>query len=304
MYHYVRDLEQSRFPSIKGRRISEFRAQLDHISSSYHVVTAQQVMDALLGFEPLPPNALWLTFDDGYVDHFTNVFPLLHERGWQGAFFPPSRAISNGELLDVNKIHFLLATVKSVSQIIERMRIFLSRHSGHTELKSFDEYWDDYAHASRYDSADVMFIKQLLQHALPLPLRIELTDSLFATFVTNDQQAFAAEIYMSPDQLRTLVQMGQYVGSHGARHGWLNTLDPKQQASDIDESLTFLSSLGAPTDKWVMCYPYGAYNEGLLKILRERGCVCGITTKVAVADLVFDGALELPRLDTNDLPFR
>ena len=33
MYHYVRSLEQTRYPSIKGRRTSEFRFQVDPVVS-------------------------------------------------------------------------------------------------------------------------------------------------------------------------------------------------------------------------------------------------------------------------------
>jgi peptidoglycan/xylan/chitin deacetylase (PgdA/CDA1 family) len=302
MYHYVRDLERSRFPAIKGRRVSEFKAQLDHIASNYQVVTAQQVMAAVQHIEPLPPNAIWLTFDDGYIDHYLNVLPPLQDRGWQGAFFPPSRAVSNGELLDVNKIHFLLAATRSVAPVIEAIREFIAEHAQRGETTAFEEYWTEYARASRFDSADVIFIKRVLQHALPSALRRQLADILFARFVTSDQRAFAQELYLSPEQLQTMIRLGQYVGSHGARHEWLNSLDPVQQAQDVDESLSFLNAIGAPTDEWVMCYPYGAYDQTLLDIVRRRGCVCGITTRVAVANLAADGALELPRVDTNDIP--
>jgi peptidoglycan/xylan/chitin deacetylase (PgdA/CDA1 family) len=302
MYHYVRDLERSRFPAIKGRRVSEFKTQLEHIASHYQVVTAQQVMDAVQRIEPLPPNALWLTFDDGYIDHYMNVLPALHERGWQGAFFPPSRAVANGELLDVNKIHFLLAATGSVAPLVEAIRVFVAEHAQRGETRAFEEYWAEYARASRYDSADVIFIKRVLQHALPAVLRRQLTDILFARFVTSDQRAFAQELYLSPGQLQTMIGMGHYVGSHGARHEWLDSFDAVQQAQDVDESLSFLKAIGAPTDKWVMCYPYGGYNGTLLDIVRRRGCVCGITTRVAIADLAADGPLELPRLDTNDIP--
>jgi peptidoglycan/xylan/chitin deacetylase (PgdA/CDA1 family) len=302
MYHYVRDLERSRFPAIKGRRVSEFNAQLDHIASHYEVVTAQQVMDAAQRIEPLPPNAIWLTFDDGYIDHYANVLPALDERGWQGAFFPPSRAVANSELLDVNKIHFLLAATASVAPLLEAIRAFVAEHTQRGETRSFEEYWAHYARASRYDSADVIFIKRVLQHALPAALRRQLSDILFARFVTSDQRAFAQELYLSPAQLQTMIRSGHYVGSHGARHEWLDSVDPARQAQDVDESLSFLQAIGAPTDKWVMCYPYGGYNQTLLEIVRLRGCVCGLTTRVAIADLAADSPLELPRLDTNDIP--
>lgn len=87
MYHYVRDLSRSRFPAIKGLSLDRFRRQLDHIQSHYTPVSIENLLDALQSEEAeLPPNPILLTFDDGYNDHFSNVFPLLDERGIQGCF--------------------------------------------------------------------------------------------------------------------------------------------------------------------------------------------------------------------------
>jgi peptidoglycan/xylan/chitin deacetylase (PgdA/CDA1 family) len=129
MYHYVRDLVRSRYPGIKGRTLDEFKRQLDHIAGRYTVVTAQQVVAAIRGEEPIPENAAWLTFDDGYLDHYTNVFPLLFERGWQGSFFPPSQTVLDGKLLDVNKIHFILAAQPQSDAIIREIKASLDMRS-------------------------------------------------------------------------------------------------------------------------------------------------------------------------------
>ena len=51
-----------------------------------------------------------------------------------------------------------------------------------------------------------------------------------------------------------------------------------------------------------VCYPYGAYNLQTLNILREFDFKIGFTTKVNLADLKNSDLLEIPRLDTNDLP--
>jgi peptidoglycan/xylan/chitin deacetylase (PgdA/CDA1 family) len=142
----------------------------------------------------------------------------------------------------------------------------------------------------------------MLQHGLPETLRHKLARELFECTVSVDERAFAAELYMTPEQLQTMIRCGMYVGSHGAEHFWLDRLDPARQTVDIDKSLKFLRALGAPTDRWVMCYPYGAYNDTLLTVLRDWGCVVGLTTRVAVAELGCDDPLALPRLDTNDLP--
>ena len=54
--------------------------------------------------------------------------------------------------------------------------------------------------------------------------------------------------------------------------------------------------------RWVMNYPYGNYNDDVLKYIAKEGAVLGLTTQVAVADLDKYPPLELPRLDCNDFP--
>ena len=302
MYHYVRDLERSRYPKIKGRTVEEFKRQLDHIASCHTVVTAQQVAAAVRGEDAVPENAAWLTFDDGYLDHYTNVFPLLFERGWQGSFFPPSQTVLDGKLLDVNKIHFILAADSRPEDIVREIRSALDAHSADPDVRPFEAYWNELAKPNRYDPAEVVFIKRALQFGLPESVRAEVVDRLFHRLVSDDPAAFAAELYVSLDQLRTMARCGMYVGSHGASHRWLDRLSPAQQAAEIDNSLAFLRSVGTPRQDWVMCYPYGASDPSVLQLLKQRSCSVALTTKPAVASLERDDPLLLPRIDTNDLP--
>lgn len=46
----------------------------------------------------------------------------------------------------------------------------------------------------------------------------------------------------------------------------------------------------------------GGYNEMTIDVLKQYGCVLGFTTDPRVVDIESDDPLELPRLDTNDLP--
>ena len=64
----------------------------------------------------------------------------------------------------------------------------------------------------------------------------------------------------------------------------------------------FLSELGASTTDWVMCYPYGAYNNYTISILEQSDCALAVTTKVGTADLSSQNKFELMRWDTNDFP--
>ena len=116
MYHYVRPLARTRYPAIKGLDLQCFRGQLAYIRRHYHPITAADLVAAVrqrdgTGVWELPPSSILLTFDDGYADHFDHVFPLLDDAGVQGSFFAPGRAVGEGLVLDVNKIHFVLASV-------------------------------------------------------------------------------------------------------------------------------------------------------------------------------------------------
>ena len=303
MYHYVRDLGRSRFPAIKGLSLERFSRQLDYIQAQYTPITIETLLDALQSPEQaLPPNAILLTFDDGYSDHFANVFPVLDARGIQGCFFPPAEAILEHKVLDVNKIHFVLASVRDPEALLHRVLKLVLETAPDYPLQSKDFYCEKLGGDHRFDSREVVTLKRLLQRELPEPIRQPVVQGLFAEYVTNDETAFACELYLSLDQIACMRRHGMHFGSHGYSHAWLNHLAPQAQTVEIDRSLEFLKNLGIAADNWTICYPYGGFNDSLLQLLRSRGCRLGFSVEARMADLDQDDRLTLPRIDTTDLP--
>lgn len=302
MYHYVRQLERTRYPDIKGRRTSEFREQLKYLRRHHALVTVEEVVHAQKTGDALPENAALLTFDDGYLEHFTTCFPILFDMGVQGAFFPPVAPVVRGELLDVNRIHFLLA-VADVAALVKDIDKSVFDHSADYDLRTPEEYWAEFGMPSRFDPAEVIYVKRMLQVALPETLRNMVAKDLFKKYVSVDELTFASELYATENQFRVMQASGMYVGSHGESHCWLNSIDNDAQRREVEGSLNFLQRIGSPVDEyWVMCFPYGAWNNGLLQILGEYNCNLGLTTEPRVAQVGEDNPLLLPRLDTNDLP--
>jgi peptidoglycan/xylan/chitin deacetylase (PgdA/CDA1 family) len=304
MYHYVRDLKASKFPRIKGLDARLFREQLAYLSKAHAFITPAQLIDALEGRGgALPPNSVLLTFDDGYRDHFDTALPIMQEFGASGIFFVPTRCIERRQVLDVNKIHFLLASAEDVDQVASAIdqAVDEARHEW-PELRTIAQYRAEFSVANRFDPAVVIYIKRMLQHALPEALRARIVAQLFGRWVTADEQAFADELYLSETDLKQMQSAGMLIGSHGSRHLWMNTCDADTQATEIDESLQLLDRIGVPRGSWTFCYPYGGYNAETLALLRARGCRAGVTTRVDLARLDQDDPLLLPRLDTNDMP--
>jgi peptidoglycan/xylan/chitin deacetylase (PgdA/CDA1 family) len=303
MYHYVRELAETRFKKIRGLNLSLFREQISYLKRYYEFVTVDECLEAMSGGGELPRNAALLTFDDGYIDHYINVFPILNAESIQGCFFPVVRSVCERKVLDVNKIQFLLASIKEPEILKKEVFNMLNRlRSEGYEIEPNEVLYNKLAIRYEWDPTPIVFIKRLLQRELPQNLRSILVDGLFKKYVTTDEKAFARELYMSEEQLSLMVRHGMHIGSHGHEHRWMDTLKHQEQFEEIDSSLELLKSIGMSLDSWLMCYPYGGHNKSLRKICHDLGCGMAFTTEVGIAQINEDNALTLPRLDTNHLP--
>lgn len=90
MYHRVSELP----PDADVYRVDltvvpeVFRAHMQYLyDEGYHTISLYQLNEALLHGTPLPTKPVILTFDDGYSEHYTTVFPTLEEFEFNGTFF-------------------------------------------------------------------------------------------------------------------------------------------------------------------------------------------------------------------------
>lgn len=301
MYHYTRDLIHSRYPRIRGLDIRLFRDQIAFFVENFNVVTMEQVIAAVNGVESLPERALLLTFDDGYVDHFTYAMPVLEENGLQGSFFIPGKILDTHQLLDVNKLHYILASA-DINKLLGDVKEKMSYYRGQEyEYPPVEELWNRYAVEERFDDKNTIFIKRMLQTVLPEKLRNRIASELFEKYVGLSEETIAYELYMTADQVRTMKRHGMFIGVHGYDHYWLGNLSAEKMEHDVSKALEVMDSF-IDRDRWVMNYPYGSYNDDVLGYIRSKGACVGLTTEVGVADLKVDSAWKLPRLDCNDFP--
>ena len=103
----------------KGSRQTISPGNWSTLSAIYVAVTINDVLVAFA--DPVcawPKNAILLTFDDGLIDHYISVFPLLDKHGIQGCFYPSNMPIEESKVLDVHKIQFILAAVPDVKALL------------------------------------------------------------------------------------------------------------------------------------------------------------------------------------------
>lgn len=300
MYHYVRDLKRNRYPQIKGLDIREFKEQISWLNKNYNIIRIEDVIAAYDYGERLPERAMLLTFDDGYIDNYTYCFPILDELNLQGVFYISGKSMVERKLLDVNKIHFVLASA-DVKNLIHDLSVELEVLSKEQDLPSFDELFKLYAVPSRWDDKETVFLKRVLQTGLPETIRNKVTSNLFKKWVGVDEEVFANELYMDIEQIKCMRRHGMYIGLHGYEHYWLGNMNTQEMQKDIQKSLVALAEVIDPKS-WILNYPYGSFNDSVVEYIQRLGCTLAMTTEVGVADINRNSRYRLPRLNTNDFP--
>ena len=297
MYHYVKDVKNSLFPKLKALDFNDFKFQINFLKKKYDIISIEEFYNN--DFNKKRKNCI-LTFDDGYRDHYDFVFETLVKNNIKGAFYPPVDVILSNKLLDVNKIHIILASADE-KKIFERLKFHYNLRN--TSKNSLDFYIQKINTFCRYDNEITVIIKRLLQTSLDYELRQQLCDDLLKDFCKHSLKDLNNLFYLSRDQISEMKDNGMHFGSHGKSHFWFESLNTDLQESEISDSKLFLDNIYKDESYLLtMCYPYGSYNKITIELLKKYNFKIGLTTIPQIYNPDNNTFLEIPRLDTNDYP--
>ena len=112
MYHHIGGLpaQPDRLRLNLTLSVAHFTAHLAYFrDNGYQTVTLNDVVAAMYGEADLPEKPIVLTFDDGYLDHYTNAFPLLQESGFTATFFIVTSLVGDGEYVTWEQLREMAA---------------------------------------------------------------------------------------------------------------------------------------------------------------------------------------------------
>ena len=301
MYHYVREIKNSRYPNLKGLEFKDFKKQIDFFCNNFNVLSNDDFVEIIQTKKIPTKPSIFLTFDDGYIDHYKYVFPYLKKKKITANFYPPKKVIENKTVLDVNKIHFILEKEQNRKKILNEINNFLSKK----KLKPIQNKGIKKINLkSRYDDRETILIKRLLQFYLPKNLREKITNFLFNKILNINLNEFSKILYMNKDQIKTMYKENMNFGSHGDCHYWWQFLKKEDQEKEIKNSINFFKNLGFDTNSISVCFPYGSYNRDTINLLKKYNIDFGLTTNVgAINNKNIFNYLTYPRYDTNDFLF-
>lgn len=305
MLHYVRPLHLRWSPSHSVLDLARFSAILDQLRLTHRIVTSSELAEMLRTGEMSPVGSkplVWLTFDDGYSDCMRFVAPELLKRNMRASFFVPTQSIWERRLLEVNAVQYLLALSSSAEDLVMRLKsIWLRKDFRTTRGESFDAAFSRLAQANDWNDQYSEFAKKVLQRDLPRRIRTAAIAELLEGLGRGDLRELADDLYLRPEELRELEEMGMEVGSHGHEHVWLSELDPDSQRADLEVSLALLESAGLKKARLAMSYPFSSYDSATLSHVKALGVSFGLVNDGrAVAHLQGGGPwLEVSRVDVK-----
>lgn len=291
-YHYVEDPRPD-FTGIHPCTLAEFERQIDLLSRHFVSGTVGEVFEAAKREDQKPRCAI--TLDDGLKDQFENAVPVLKRYGFTATFFPIVSTF-DGILPSAQMLHILLSRL-SAETLINRFNTFSLTWGGQTVYHAIPK--DRRLDPNRRLHEDIP-TANFKETVMALPHEVK---TLFLASLRNelgiDERAIIAQIFMTPDNLRSLARDGFAVENHSYLHSLFDTPDRTFLANDIrmaQESLHGI--LGArPT---VFSYPHGRISQTGSDVIAATDLRYAVTTerRVIRAD---DDPYHIPRFDAMDL---
>ncbi|MGQ0603657.1 MAG: polysaccharide deacetylase family protein [Anaerolineales bacterium] len=273
MYHYVRDPGDrcEGGSGIAGLPVAQFEAQLEMLTRRHELIAWPDLRAFLMEQKPLPPSPCLLTFDDGLLDHYFNIFPILRARGLSGLFFAMARHGDEGLTL-AHKIHFLLPVLT-----LNGLREAIWKSLNPTQRDRFVQAERRYQLRFNALSPDgpTNVLKSILQREFSPEIE-PLLSKLFEHHVGAEVET-ARDYYLSHAQMEEMTAGGMHFGGHSRSHPWFDWVSAETQANEIAASASWLR--GVEAGPWAFAYPYGGLSADAAEILKAQGFAAGFTTR-------------------------
>jgi peptidoglycan/xylan/chitin deacetylase (PgdA/CDA1 family) len=254
-------------PDLVDATPEEFEQQMKFLRRHFVPVALEDVSAAAtdpMGAQ-LPPNAVLVSFDDGYRDNYEHALPILQRQGLKAAFFVSTSYITERRLFWWEQVSLFIRTARVANAKLT--------YPIPTELDLSND-------AGR--GAAMKQINRLIKDQFALDIDRLLRDLAAACGVdwsAEREHALADKALMTWEQVRGLIDAGMAVGSHTCNHRVLQTLPPDALNRELTASRSELETrLGVPIDS--IAYPVGrsiASRPAIMQALARAGYRVGFT---------------------------
>jgi len=285
MYHRVIE-DPAQDPFALGMCVTRryFDQQMAYFRRHFSPIGLSEAVRRIARGEPLPPRALSVTFDDGYLDNFAVALPVLKAHAMDATLFIPTGGLDDDvplwwdrviHVLDATDAQFLVPADMGIPLPDKRLSL-RAWHRASTVNRVLDALWT-LTHDRLIDVLDRM------ERALP-PVR----------------SVAPVGRRMNSRQVVEMHRAGIEIGAHSVRHSNLSLETPDVVRHEMQTSKNVLEALcDAPINGFA--YPAGWKNADTEAAARECGFDYAVSTISGINRTTSD-RFTLARVGMPDTP--
>jgi len=244
MYHRMLDRPDPYYPLGYGMDLGVFTAQLRMFARFCAVLSLDEILARLNDGKRLPPRCVALTFDDGYQEVVTRVWPLLTRYRLPATVAVTVQGLDRGFLWPDALRHAIRQTTMP--------RVVFKTATGESRTMVLANESDRLIAVTQLDA----YLKQLPNRVKEQLLRELLAQLLHVT----PEELGISNLLLSWDDLKMLVSHGVSIGSHTMTHPILTRVSETDAQQEIADSRRILSArLGVPVNHFF--YPNGEVGD-------------------------------------------
>ena len=283
MFHYV--TENFNYYHFDKNKFEEI---VKNLSLTKKVINLKELKKLIEENEQIPDSYIMLTFDDGTIDHYKNVYPILKKYNVPGIFFVCSN-VAKKNILNIQLIHQMLSKSNIDEVYVDVQKFILENNINFKNSYIIDK--------SFYNWKEV-YIKKLIQTFLPQESSKKLLNQLVCKY--NISSTFE-KYYMSVENMLEMKKNNMEFGCHTNIHKRLSYLSKEEQIGEIKENMQILyeNDIITKQDILSIAFPFGDYNTETIEILKDLKFDFAFTTKKENKNKI--NRYEMPRIDCNIL---
>ena len=284
-YHVVADTDLPHIKYYPYKNSQRFEADVVYAKEGQRLMRYDDLVRCRRHGNQAVANAIFFTFDDGLVECFDVIRPILLKHKADAAFFIPSDFIDNQTLFFETQVSLCLGAVEVLSdelaaELVTSLEIVIPSQAAavgavaNTAVRRLQN--------ARLRSARTQSHKALLLHLLAFeqddaPSIDQMCESLGVDPVAYFE---AQRPYMTTEQLRQLVSDGFTVGSHGVAHLRMQRMSTEEMEREIVTSCDIVRQVTGQA-RVPFAFPYSG--EGI-----NRRFLADLLARYEFIELFFD----------------
>ena len=246
------------YPARAGVGTRGFERQVRWLARAGTLVPLGEAVADLLAGRPLPPRAIALSFDDGYLDNLELAVPILRRLGLPATFFLVPDLLEGKPRAWWELLGWGFANAGRAGVTWRERELATRGAAGHRSMLLVAEALKALDREAR--EAEAAALLELLEPA---------------------GEPDVAGLFMDGDHARKLVAAGMEVGSHSLHHAILGRETPADQREDLAASRAWLAAaLDRPIE--LLAYPNGRwadFDEHTVAAAEAAGYLASFTTQ-------------------------